>query len=780
MASEYPSEFSTIVGDFGGGGGGQASQPRLNVFRMLRLRWPGMLIVFLIFAIPAAVVAWIFVPAQYTAVASIQFLSVQPRVLSDSNVQSFPYDKFVNTQVNRMTDFEILRRVTMEPQVRALPVIQEQKSPLEFLRDKLTAYHQPATEIVRVMCTLPQRDATKVIVDAVTKVYIELARAEEAERGGQRMRTLRETRSQIERELASSSARIAELQNQLDMPIPNLANLDRAEATKLREVIADAEKTLNDATTRMQAAERVLEQARSASTEFEKNPDAPIYNFGVEGAVSSNPAVASLRATVTQTETELDVKKRTFKDNNPQLHQLQQNIESLRGRLAGVEREARREALNSFIGLKQTDYDNASKEAENAKALLDEFRTQLKDHEGTLGDATQAYMEYQNLVREEESKRRELERIKQEISTIQIEESAPARVQAPTEAVVPQDPEYGKKLQFMLLGIIGAGGLGVSFGLWRELIDQQIRSPQDVTTMTAVPLIAAIPHLSEDRLPADVHSPLLILDHPNSPTADEFRRILVRLLYPAEGATEINSCLITSPTRGDGKTSMACNLAVALAEADRRVLLLDISSREASIERCFHLQEGPGLCDILCGSGSLMEYMRPVSVPNLHILGPGFGDGDLAGRLASRELLELLEEAEHEFEHVIIDSPPSLLMADARLLAPVVDGVVVVVGAGVSTVGMLRRCLRELDQVGATVVGIALNRLRSTRGGYFKSNYDLYYNYSVDREKDWEPPKDVPEMEVFESGDGASEEAELILLEHETDEQEDKHGAARS
>src|SRR5690606_20146025 len=223
------------------------------------------------------------------------------------------------------------------------------------------------------------------------------------------------------------------------------------------------------------------------------------------------------------------LKKQTFKENNPQLQVLKQTLDSLKARLAGVEQQARRDALNSFIGMRQTDLEDAQKVAENARALRDEFQNQLAEHEGTLEDATKAYMEYTELQREQESMRRQLEQIKQEISTIQIEESAPARVKTPSEAVVPQDPEYGKKLQFMLLGIIGAGGLGVTFGLWRELIDQQIRSPQDITTMTAVPLIAAIPHLSEDRLPADVHSPLLIVDHPNSPTADEFRRILVRL-----------------------------------------------------------------------------------------------------------------------------------------------------------------------------------------------------------------------------------------------------------
>lgn len=769
MASEYPSEFSTIVGDYGAPGA-QASQPRLNVMRMLKLRWPGMLIVFIIFAIPAATVAWFFVPAQYTAVATLRFLSVQPRILANSEILTIPYNTFVNTQVNALMDYEILEKVLMEPSVRALPIVMEQKSPLEFLKKKIFARHQPGTELVRVMCILPERDATKTIVDALTKVYLQVARSSDADAGGQRMKTLNDNKLQLERELVNITNKTISLQQALGIPIKYIENMTPSETTQYREQIAEAERTLNQATSQMETTKRALDEAQLAKADYARDRSAVIFKFDIENAVAAEPGVASLRSSLAQAETELALSEERFKENNPQLQVLRKNIDTLKTRLASLEQRARGDALDSFIARKQIEYDDTTRVAELARELRDDFQEKLEQHEGTLENAANTLTEYQNLLRDQDEKLRRLAEINSQINTIRIEESAPARVQPASPAVVPPDPDYGKKLQFTLLGIIGAGGMGVMFGLWRELSDQQIRSPQDVTTMTSIPLIAAIPHLSEDRLPADVHSPLLILDHPNSPTADEFRRILVRLLYPAEGATEINSCLVTSPTRGDGKTSMACNLAVALAEADRRVLLLDISSREASIERCFHLEEGPGLCDILCGSGSLMEYIRPVSVPNLHILGPGFGDGDLAGRLASRELLELIEEAEHEFEHVIIDSPPSLLMADARLLAPVVDGVVVVVGAGVSTVGMLRRCLRELDQVGATVVGIALNRLRSTRTGYFRSNYDLYYNYSVDRQKDWEP-RDVPEMQVFESDD-VNVEPELILLDHEADDRE--------
>ena len=93
-------------------------------------------------------------------------------------------------------------------------------------------------------------------------------------------------------------------------------------------------------------------------------------------------------------------------------------------------------------------------------------------------------------------------------------------------------------------------------------------------------------------------------------------------------------------------------------------------------------------------------------------------------------MLRFMEWAEEEFDHVIMDTPPALLMSDAKLLAPLVDAVVIVVGVGVSTTGMVRRCLREMELVGANMVGVVLNGLRSTRGGYLKHNMKLYKAYA--------------------------------------------------
>ena len=137
---------------------------------------------------------------------------------------------------------------------------------------------------------------------------------------------------------------------------------------------------------------------------------------------------------------------------------------------------------------------------------------------------------------------------------------------------------------------------------------------------------------------------------------------------------------------------------------------------------------------------------------------------EVIGKLASREMVEFLEKAEESFEHVIIDSPPTLLMADAKLLAPVVDGVIMVVGAEVSSLGMVRRALTELQQIGSNVIGVVLNRAKHVAGGYMRDNLEKFYNYNKET-ADTTPALDQPGAEATPASIDGEELPTMILLE---------------
>jgi capsular exopolysaccharide synthesis family protein len=209
--------------------------------------------------------------------------------------------------------------------------------------------------------------------------------------------------------------------------------------------------------------------------------------------------------------------------------------------------------------------------------------------------------------------------------------------------------------------------------------------------------------------------------------------------------------------RGDGKSSLTSNLGIALAQAGRRVLLVDMSYRRPCLENLFGLDAREGLAEILGRSTTSDSQVNSTRLAGLFVLGPGLDSENLVGKLASRDMVTFLESATQQFDHVILDTPPWLIMADARLLAPLVEGVLVVVGSGVSTLGMVTRCLKEVKESGANVLGLILNGTRSTPGGYMKKNRELYHGYDSNDDSSRKASAQEPVIEgrVVAGGTGA-------------------------
>jgi capsular exopolysaccharide synthesis family protein len=223
-----------------------------------------------------------------------------------------------------------------------------------------------------------------------------------------------------------------------------------------------------------------------------------------------------------------------------------------------------------------------------------------------------------------------------------------------------------------------------------------------------------------------------IEQEPLSAVADAYRHVLARLLYNDAEHGKIKSIAFVSAMRGDGKSTLTTNVGIALAHTGRSVLLIDASYRRPTLEIDLGLERGVGIVEVLEEQVSLKEAIRSTSTTDLHILGPGLDADRLAGKLASRRVAVLLDYASQKFDYVIVDTPPWLIMADTKLITPLVDGVFLVVGTRASNLGMARRCLRELEEVKAKVIGIVLNGVRPTFGGYMETNRKMYYAYGDD------------------------------------------------
>jgi len=221
---------------------------------------------------------------------------------------------------------------------------------------------------------------------------------------------------------------------------------------------------------------------------------------------------------------------------------------------------------------------------------------------------------------------------------------------------------------------------------------------------------------------------LAVLNQPTSQVAECYRSLRTAvLLSMAPRPPQV--VLVTSPQPSEGKTCTALNLTFALAQRGARVLLVDADLRKPGIARPLGLTTDKGLSSVLTGAKSLEDSLCQIdALPNLFVLPAGPRPPNPAELLSAPFMEELLQRLRREFDHVIVDSPPSLLVTDATILSTLVDGTILVVQPGITTRAALARAHKTLESSGAKIMGVVLNRANSRNTdsyyyGYYNSAY---------------------------------------------------------
>jgi len=203
-------------------------------------------------------------------------------------------------------------------------------------------------------------------------------------------------------------------------------------------------------------------------------------------------------------------------------------------------------------------------------------------------------------------------------------------------------------------------------------------------------------------------NPLLVAGlAPKSLAAEQYRQLRTRLSH-AEGANNLRTVLITSPQKGEGKSVTAANLALTMAqELQRRVIIVEADLRKPSLQHLFGLPPGPGLAEYLAGAAELKDVMRFLPDHNLTVIHAGAAPTNPAELLGSTAMRRLLDQLRTRYDRVLLDTPPVLPLADVAVLAPLVDGTLMVVRAGVTPKPAIENALRAFDS--SRLLGVVLN-----------------------------------------------------------------------
>ena len=297
---------------------------------------------------------------------------------------------------------------------------------------------------------------------------------------------------------------------------------------------------------------------------------------------------------------------------------------------------------------------------------------------------------------------------------------SPVKLSIVTPAVAPTSPSSPNTELNMVVGLLGGLTLGLAISILRAAVDTKVRGEPDFTRISKAPLLGWV---SYDE--AASSKPLLTQASPQSPRAESFRQIRTNLQFAAVNSKS-KTVLVTSSVPGEGKSTTATNLAIAMAQAGQRVVLIEADLRRPMVANYLGLEGSAGLTTALVGGAALEDLLQPWGADRLHVLSAGRVPPNPSELLGSTAMAELLHELESMFDAVIIDAPPLIPVTDAAVLAQVVGGVVLVVGAGKIKTQDLEKSLASLSLVDANLLGVVLNFL-PTKGPDAYA-YD-YYSY---------------------------------------------------
>lgn len=325
--------------------------------------------------------------------------------------------------------------------------------------------------------------------------------------------------------------------------------------------------------------------------------------------------------------------------------------------------------------------------------------------------------------------------------------SSPVKLSIIKPATAPASPSAPNTRLNVLIGFVVGLALGFAAMVVRGSLDKRIRGESDLRVVTDSPLLGGI-SFDQDA----TKKPLLTQTAQQSPRAESFRQLRTNLRF-ANVSGNAKSVLITSSLPGEGKSTTATNLAIALAQAGQTVCLVDADLRRPMVGEYLGLSRDAGLTTALVGAADVNDLLQQWGEDDLYILASGEIPPNPSELLGSENMRLLIERLELVFDHVIIDAPPLLPVTDATVLAQHVGGIVVVVGAQKLKYQDLQKSLSSLEMVGANVLGIVLNRLPAKGPDAYAYGYYSSDGVAPQRREKSAPSRSTAWSQLPEIGD---------------------------
>ncbi|MHA7281112.1 tyrosine-protein kinase domain-containing protein [Arthrobacter sp. MDT2-2] len=319
--------------------------------------------------------------------------------------------------------------------------------------------------------------------------------------------------------------------------------------------------------------------------------------------------------------------------------------------------------------------------------------------------------------------------------------TSPVKLAVLTPAVAPSEPSAPNTRLNLALGMLLGLSLGVGAAVLRTALDTRVRGEADLRRVSDSPLLGGIAFDTDAT-----KKPLITQAPAQSPRAESFRQIRTNLQF-AHVSHKSKAVLVTSSLPGEGKSTTATNLAIAMAQAGQSVVLVDADLRRPRVDEYLGLERNAGLTTALIGRADVEDLLQPWGTDELYILTAGQIPPNPSELLGSDAMKQLITRLEQKFDAVIIDAPPLLPVTDAAVLAQQVGGVVLVIGSSKVKLPDLQKSFGNLEMVNADLLGVVMNFL-PTKGpdaySYSYYSYDSHPGSRLDADDQPAAPVSTP------------------------------------
>jgi len=720
-----PGALATSPGAMAGGTAG-AGLTGKDIVRIFRKRiW----LIILAFAICLAVAAtitvlWNAYAPWYTARAFLEIVPSRNTYLSPSSEPNNDLvRRLVQSHVQMVKSDSVLNQALQDVDLKQTRWWQKNQGNLmSSLEKDIGASGIPNTNLMAVSMVGTDKKDIPEVVNAVAKAFVAESRK------NTQSEYMADTKP-LSDELNRLQLKLADIRNSMKLvrpeDIPNVDSVRNVLSVKV-QALAKQLMDLEFAEAAARSAYEVAQQQQAQGTLAE--------SAAVQQGLDADPILQSLRSHEVNLVSERQSALQKLGPEHRKLKDLESRIATVRNDIAKREETLLQGLLGAVMSQHEGMLNNIIAQLQEVQAKYSEANTRLREVQTNLAEMEQLASQEKIVI--ERIKR--IENRLMELTMLTSDERGMVHIRQ--LAVEPRQPSMPKWTITMPVGAFLGLILGFGLAFLLELIDTSIKGPSDISRRMDMPLLGIVPHA--DDIDEDIEDLRLTFQtDPNSLISESFRQIRTTLLFSGP-ASQRRSLLVTSALPEEGRGTVALNLAASVARGGRSVLLVDANFRQPMVRELFKQAPAAGLSNALVGESHWQDIVCEVE-PNLHVMSSGPLPPNPAELLGSDQMRQLISELSGQYDQVIFDGAPCLVVTDPVILSTMVDGVILVVRAGVITYGIVQRTRDLLMRVGAHMLGVVLNGVRVTAGGYLRKNYDTFYDYHEQSQLTAERPAEV-------------------------------------